>query len=45
MPDGWAQGIALVILAVVLEALVDVLMDRWKIVKRGEKERHDRHSH
>lgn len=43
--DGWIQGIALVVLAIILEALVDMWMDKFKIVKRSEKEQDERHSH
>lgn len=45
MSDSWLQGIALVLIAIVLEAVVDILMDKYKIVNRSDRERSDRHPH
>lgn len=39
----WGQGIALVLLAVVLEAIVDWVVDRYKVTRRKHDD--DRHSH
>ena len=38
--EGWLQGIALVILAVTLEGLVDYWVDHYKVSKRHDSNRH-----
>ena len=40
----WGQGIALVLLAVFLEAVVDHIVDRYKVTRRT-KDDDQRHSH
>jgi RNase adaptor protein for sRNA GlmZ degradation len=39
----WGQGIALVLLAVFLEAVVDYIVDRYKVTRR--KDHDNRRSH
>lgn len=41
--SGWAQGIALVLLAVLLEGLVDYWVDHYKVSRRSDDDH--RHSH
>ena len=43
--DSWPEGIALVLLAVFLEAVVDEIRDRWKFVRRSDRDKDHRHSH